>query len=394
MSFDPARLDAILQQAVDRSAVPGLSAVVVDRDGVRYAGHAGALRADGPAVDDRTLFRWASTTKALASVAALQLVEQGRLGLDDDAATHVPEIGALQVLEGFDGDEPRLRPPSRTPTVRELLTHTAGFGYHFLNADLLRYLELTGKPSVFTGQKAALTDVPMVRDPGQAWEYGTNTDWLGLVVEAVSGQTLGAYLAEHVLGPLGAEDVTFRPTGEQRSRTMPIHARTPDGGLLEIPLDLAPDPDWEAGGHGLVGPASAYARFLQSMLRDGELDGARLLRPETVALAFSDQLAGAPMPTDGIRSADPQFSNDVPPSPVPESWGLGFHLVHADVPGMRSSGTGDWAGLFNLYYWIDREAGLAGMVLTQLLPFFDAAVVETFQALEVESYAQARAAVA
>lgn len=387
MAIDSSTLDAILANAVAEGTVPGVAAVIVGRDGVLYSGTAGTLRAGGPAVDASTMYRYASCTKALATVAALQLVEQGKMSLEDEVSAIFPEFGKLQVLDGFDGDTPRFRTPSRSPLVRELMTHTAGLSYFFSNPEIAKFHQLTGAPDVLSGQKAALTDVPLARDPGIIWDYGTNTDWLGLLVEHVSGQSLDAYLAEHVLGPLGMTDVTFTPTPEQRDRLMPVYARTPDGGLVETPLELAEAPEWMAGGHGLYGTAGAYARFLQAMLRGGELDGNRVLKEETVALAFSDQLRGVPMPADGIVSTVPELSNDVPPFPFAESWGLGFHLVLEDVPGARRAGTGDWAGIFNLYYWIDRSAGVGGMILTQVLPFFDGGIVMTSMGLEAAVYA-------
>jgi CubicO group peptidase (beta-lactamase class C family) len=387
MAIDSSTLDAILQNAVAEGAVPGLSVVIVDRDGTLYSGTAGTLSEGGPAVDSSTMYRYASCTKALATVAALQLVEQGKISLEDEVSSIFPEFGKLQVLDGFDGDTPRLRAPSRSPLVRELMTHTAGLTYFFTNPEIAKFHQVTGTVDILTGQIAALTDVPLARDPGIIWDYGTNVDWLGLLVEHVSGQKLDAYLDEHVLGPLGMKDVTFVPTPEQRDRMMPVHARTPDGGLVATPLELNPEPEWFAGGHGLVGTAEAYGRFLRAMLRDGELDGNRILAPETVALAFSDQLHGVPMPTEGIVSTVPELLNDVPPFPFAETWGLGFHLVTEDVPGARRAGTGDWAGIFNLYYWIDRSAGVGGMVLTQVLPFFDDAVVQTSLGIEAAVYA-------
>jgi CubicO group peptidase (beta-lactamase class C family) len=251
-----------------------------------------------------------------------------------------------------------------------------------------KYHLLTGTVDVLSGEKAALTEVPLARDPGIIWDYGTNTDWLGLLVEHVSGQSLDAYLAEHIFGPLQMEDITFAPSQEQRDRLMPVYARTPDGGLVETPLELAPEPEWWSAGHGLYGTAGAYARYLRALLRGGELDGVRILSEESVALAFSDQLRGVPMPTEGIVSTVPELLNDVPPFPFAESWGLGFHLVLEDVPGARRAGTGDWAGIFNLYYWVDRTSGIGGMILTQVLPFFDAGVVNTSLAIEGTVYAQ------
>ncbi len=362
--------------------------MIVDRDGTLYSGTAGSLRAGGPPVDASTMFRYASCTKAIASVAALQLVEQGRMSLDDEVTALFPEFGKLQVLDGFDGDTPILRPPSRSPLVRELLTHTAGLTYFFTNPQVAKFHQVTGTVDVLSGEKAALTDVPLAQDPGIIWDYGTNTDWLGLLVEHVSGQSLDAYFAEHILGPLGMDDVTFAPSAEQRERLMPVHARTPDGGLAETPLELSAEPEWWSGGHGLYGTAGDYARFLRALLRGGELDGARILSEESVQLAFSDQLQGVPMPTEGIVSTVPELLNDVPPFPFAETWGLGFHLVQEDVPGARRSGTGDWAGIFNLYYWVDRSAGVGGMILTQVLPFFDAGVVGTAMGVEAAVYEQ------
>lgn len=379
MSLDTGALDAILTNAVATGAAPGLAVVVVDRERVLYSGTAG--------VEPDTIFRYASCTKAVASVAALQLIEQGRISLDDEVATHLPEFGKLQVLDGFADGQPVLRPPSRPPLVRDLLNHTSGAAYFFTDAEIARFHEITGTPTILSGEKAAVTDVPLANDPGTIWAYGTSTDWLGLLVEQVSGQSLDVYIDEHISGPLGLKDVTFHPNDEQSARLMPLYARTPEGGLVEFPLELPTEPEWWAAGHGLHGTAEAYARFMQALLRGGELDGVRILKDETVELAFSDSMGGVPMPAEGIPSADPMLSNDVPPYPFAESWGLGFHLVLEDVPGARRAGTGDWAGLFNLYYFIDRTTGVAAMLLTQVLPFFDWPIVETFMQIEGTVYA-------
>lgn len=388
MALDSSTFDGILAHAVAEGSVPGVAAVIVDRDGTLYSGTAGTVRPGGSPVDASTMFRYASCTKAIATVAALQLVEAGKLSLDDEVTSVLPEFGKLQVLDGFDGDTPILRAPSRSPLVRELMTHSSGLTYFFTNPEVAKYHQVTGAPDVLSGEKAALTDIPLARDPGLIWDYGTNTDWLGLLIQHVSGQSFDAYLEENIFGPLGMKDVTFSPTAEQRDRLMPVYARTPDGALVETPLELAENPEYFSGGHGLYGTAEAYSRFLRAMLRGGELDGNRILSEDTVALAFSDQLGGVPMPTDGIISTVPELLNDVPPFPFEETWGLGFHLVKEDVPGARRAGTGDWAGIFNLYYWIDRQTGVAGMILTQVLPFFDGGVVMTSMGLEGAVYAE------
>ena len=279
-----------------------------------------------------------------------------------------------------------MRPPATAATVRQLLSHTAGHGYFFLSPELGRYHEVTGLPNVLTGQRAAL-GAPLTSDPGTRWEYGINTDWLGLVVEAVSGQQLDEYLTEHLFAPLGMTGATFLPTAEDRAAMMPVHARTPDG-LVVTELDLSAEPEWMAGGHGAIATAEDYGRFITMLLRGGTApDGTRVLSDELVAEAFTDQLGGLTYP-DVIESAAPELSNHIVNLPVQQSWGLGFHLTLEDLPGLRRAGTGDWAGIFNCYYWVDRASGVGGAFLTQVLPFFDERCVATAVAVEQLAYSQ------
>ncbi|MFT3819046.1 MAG: serine hydrolase domain-containing protein [Rubrivivax sp.] len=379
MAFDGSAIRTLLDGAVAQGAVHGIAALVVDRNGALFHHAAGEA-------DERTLFRNASMTKAVATTGALQLVEQGRLDLDATVESILPAFGQLQLLEGFDGDSPRLRPPATKATVRQLMTHTAGLGYFFTNARLLRYLALTGAPSPLSGEKRSLS-VPMVNDPGTLWEYGVNTDWLGLVVEALTGQRLSSYLQQHVYAPLGMADSSFAPGAEQRARLLRVMQRQADGTLAPSPLDLPAHSEWDAAGHGSYGTIQDYGRFVQAWLNDG----AGVLKPETARMALQDHIAGVRMP-ERIESALPELSNDVPSLPVPQGWGLGFHLTLADLPGMRSRGTGDWAGVFNSYYWIDRSKGIGGVLMTQILPFFDPRVIETLIGFETAVYQQVGAA--
>jgi methyl acetate hydrolase len=383
MSFDGADIDGLLQAGVEGGAWHGVVAVVVDRDGVLYEGAAGQA---GP----QTMFRNASMTKAVVTTGALQLVEQGKLDLDTTVESVLPEFGELQLIEGFDGDRPILRAPATKPTFRQLMTHTAGLGYFFINERLFEYFGKLGLESPLDGKKESL-NAPLVNDPGTVWEYGVNTDWLGLAIERITGRPLAGYLADRVYGPLGMIDSTFAPTTEQRSRLLQLLTRAPDGSLVPTDIDLPIEPEWDAGGHGSYGTAGDYARFVRAWLRDGELDGERILDPDTVALAFTDQIEGIALP-ELMRSCMPELSNDVPSLPVPQGWGLGFHLVKVDLPGMRTAGTGGWSGIFNTYYWIDRAAGIGGVIMTQVLPFFDLAVVEKVLAFEAAAYAQIGAA--
>lgn len=376
MAFE--RIDDLLNGVTADGSLHGLAATVVGRDGILYEGVAGAARPD-------SMFRNASMTKAVATTGALQLVEQGRVDLDATVASIVPEFGELQVLDGFDGDEPVLRAPKTQATVRQLMTHTSGCGYHFLNDKLYRYCTETGLPDPFSGQKESIT-APLVHDPGTVWEYGVSTDWVGMVVEAVSGQTLGEYLAEHVYGPLGMSDSTFAPNDAQRARLLPVHARAADGSLQPSALDLPLDPEWDAAGHGSYGTIADYGRFVRAWLNGGELEGTRILKAETVDLALQDHLNGAPLPKK-MEPTIPEVAKPVELLPVPQGWGLGFHVYQVDLPGMRSAGSGDWSGLFNSYFWIDRKAGIGAVIATQLLPFFDDKMVETILGFEAAVYA-------
>ncbi|MEA3098573.1 serine hydrolase domain-containing protein [Caballeronia mineralivorans] len=380
MTFDGSAIKALLDDAVSNGAVHGIAAVVVDRSGPLFhhaAGEAG----------QHAMFRNASMTKAVATTAALQFVEKGLLNLDATVESILPEFGQLQVLDGFDGDKPRLRPPASRATVRQLMTHSAGLGYFFFNEKLMRYHELTGEPHPLTGMQRSLS-VPLVNDPGTAWEYGSNTDWLGLIVEKLSGQSLSSYLKQHVYGPLGMHDSTFAPSAEQRGRLLRVMQRQADGTLAPSKVDLPPTSEWDAAGHGSYGTVQDYGRFLQAWLNDG----AGILEPATVQMALQNHVGHIKFP-ELLKSTMPGLSNDVPASPVPQSWGLGFHLTLADVPGMRSSGTGDWVGVFNSYYWIDRSKGIGAVLMTQLLPFFDMPVIETLIGFEMAVYQQVGAAV-
>jgi methyl acetate hydrolase len=373
-------IDELLRGAVADGAMHGVVAVVGDRDGLLYHGGAGALP-DGT----DTMFRIASMTKAATTVATLQLVEDGLIDLDTEVASILPELGDLPVLDGFDGDTPRLRPATRPATVRQLLTHTSGCGYAFADADLARWHEVTGTPISLTGERRSLY-APLVADAGTTWAYGTGCDWAGLLVEAVRGNDLATVFAERVCGPLGLTDATFSPTAAQRRRLLDLKERAVDGSLQPSRIDLPTEPDFAAGGHGLYATAGDYLRLLRALLRGGELDGTRVLRRDLVDQMFTDQLDGISLPSL-LKSAAPEMSNDIPSLPFAQGWGCGLQLFLEDIPGMRRAGSGSWAGLMNSYYWIDRVSGVTAALFTQVLPFFDAQVVQTTVGLEQLVYA-------
>lgn len=372
-----AELDSVLAAGIERGAAPGVTAVVVDRDDVRYEGGFGNRVEGGAQMSFDTVGAIFSMTKALTGAAAMQLVEQGKIDLDTPASTICEELGAIEVLTGFDSEgQPITRPPASPITMRNLLTHTSGFVYDVWNANQTRWLEATGNPNIFTQEMAALR-TPLAFDPGTKWEYGIGMDWAGQMVERVSGLTLGEYFAEHLTGPLGMADTAFTHTPAMLERAAAIHGRMPDGSLAPIELPAAENPEFEMGGGGLQGTMGDYGRFIRMMLNDGELDGTRVLAADTVMQMASNQMGD--IRVQPVKTCNPQFSNDFETFPGdPKSWGFSFQIN--EVPGHtgRPAGTLMWAGLANSFFWIDRQHGIGGAYLSQIIPFADAASMDLF----------------
>jgi CubicO group peptidase (beta-lactamase class C family) len=320
-------------------------------------------------------------SKAVTTVAAMQLVERGAVGLDDP----LPELESAQVLEGFDEDgAPRVRPPRRAITLRHLLTHTSGFTYDIWNADMGRYMAHHGIPGVIECRNATLA-TPLVDDPGERWEYGISIDWAGKVVERLSGQSLEEYLREHVCGPLGMRDTAFVLGPDRRRRLASMHARRPDGSLEAIEFEVPQEPEFFMGGGGLYGTGPDYLRFLRMLDGGGELDGVRILAPGTVAEMTRNQIGD--LEVGRLTTAIPASSNDAEFFPgMVKRWGLGFLLNTEEGPTGRAAHSLAWAGLANTYYWLDPTRRLAGVLLTQILPFADDRVLRLFDQFETAVY--------
>ncbi len=387
--------DDILNRVVSASPrVPGVVAMVTDRERNIYEGAAGTRRMDrdAPMTTD-SVFAIFSTTKAITGTAVLQLVEEGRLDLDAPARTYVPDIGALRVIEGFDADgSPRLRAPRREITTRMLMLHTAGFGYDFFNATYSRLAREQGQPSVIVANKAALM-TPLLFDPGEKWEYGTSIDWCGQVVEAITGKRLGEVFQTRIFEPLGMRDMSFELNDTLRARLAGMHARSVDGSLTPMNFEL-PKPEIHMGGHGLYGTVGDYMRFIRMWLNDGNGEHGRVLRPETVAMAVQNQLGD--LKVTALPGVIPSLSNDAEFFPgLSKSWSFSFMVNDEEAPTGRPAGALGWAGLANLYYWIDPKNGYGGYWATQILPFADSASFAgymEFEAAFYQSLRQSRAA--
>lgn len=380
--------DAVLGAAVGAQApVPGVVAGLTDRDATLYLEARGVRRSDGDTplrTDD--IFALFSTTKAITATAALQQVERGRLDLDAPAKEYAPAIGELQVIEGFDtSGEPLLRPPKTDVTTRQLLTHSGGFGYDFFNESYLRLAQERGQPSVITATRAALT-TPLLFDPGTRWEYGTNIDWVGQVVEQITGSRLGDVFATDIFAPLGIESMTFAIDDPRRSKAAGMHARHADGSLTAMDFELPSPPEVDFGGHGLYGTVGDYLRFIRMWLNDGQGENGRVLEETTVRDAVRRHLA-EDLTVGALPGVIPSLSNDAEFFPgVTKSWSLPFMRNEQQAPTGRPAGAQGWAGLANLFYWIDRENGIGGFWATQILPFGDATSFVQYLAFESAAY--------
>ncbi|HEX5078004.1 MAG TPA: serine hydrolase domain-containing protein [Geminicoccaceae bacterium] len=380
--------DRVLQKVVSGKApVPGVVAIATDRNGNIYEGAAGKRMLGGTAdMTTDTVFAIFSTTKALTGTACLQLVEDGKLDLDAPAKNYAPEIGKIQVLEGFDSaGKPKLRPPKRDVTTRMLLLHTAGFGYDFFNEKYNRLAEEHGQPSVITSSKASIT-TPLLFDPGDDWEYGCNIDWAGQVVEGIAGKRLGEVMRERIFEPLGMTSSGFTLTPSMRARLARMHQREADGSAKPMAdFELPQDPEVHMGGHGLYASVPDYCRFIRMWLNDGMGPNGQVLKKETVLMAAKNGLGDRKI--KGLPGVIPSLSNYAEFFPgMPKSWALTFMINDEDAPTGRPAGSLGWAGLPNLFYWIDRKNGIGGFWATQVFPFADPTSVGGYMDFEKAVY--------
>jgi methyl acetate hydrolase len=382
-----AEIDQVLRQKCDAKEIPGVVAIAANSKEVTYQGAFGKRdlsKDDAMTVD--SVFWIASMTKAITSAAAMQLVEQGKLSLDSPIGSVLPDLASPQVMEGFDTrGAPKLRPAKNPITLRHLMTHTAGFAYDMWNGDMLQYLEKTGTPGIITCKNDALK-TPIMSDPGTRWEYGTNIDFVGKAVEAVSGKKLDAYLRDHMFTPLGMADTGFKLTDSQRKRLVGMHARGPDGALAPMPFELEQEPEFHMGGGGLYGTAGDYIKFTQMILNKGRGNGNQVLKPETVAVMGQNHIGV--LNVTKMTTAIGWATNDVDLYPgMEKKWGLSFLINTAKTPEGRSPGSLAWAGLANTYFWIDPARNVSGVILMQLLPFADGKCLEAFAGFERGVYA-------
>jgi methyl acetate hydrolase len=338
------------------------------------------------AIDD--VFMLASLTKTVTAVAAMQLVERGTLSLDDPVGSVLPKLAQPDVLVGFaDDGTPILRPARRPITLRHLLSHTSGFGHEIWDAPLLRYQSMTGTPGLGSRTDASLL-VPLLADPGERWRYSIGLEWTGKVIEAATGMTFGAYLRDNIFRPLEMEDTGFGILPRHAGRVSSVYQREEDGALRPIEFAILPG-EYESGGGGLYGTAPDFFRFLSLLFNEGRLGSVEILSPATVRLMGQNQigeLAITPM-----RTAQPTLSNDFELyQGMPKGWGLSGMITKEPGPHGRSAGSLAWGGLANCYFWLDTDEKVAGLFLTQILPFGDSRSLDILGDFERELYRELR----
>ena len=374
-------IDSMLRAATSAGEVPGVVALAATDNGIVYEGIFGKRRLHAaPAMTRDTVFRVASMVKLITSVAALQLVEQDKLSLDAPVPDIEPALGSPQVLDGFDARGiPQLRPAKRPVSLRHLLTHTAGFTYRLWDAKAVQYAKSIDLLPPAERSRAPRT--PLMFDPGERWQYGTNIDWVGRIVESISGEPLDVYFRKHILDPLGMNDTAFVISPQQRAREASAHRRRPDGSLTPQPTERQSARQSFSGGGGIYSSGPDYLTFIRMLLRGGSLDGVRILRPDTVALMGQNQIGK--IEAGVLKTTVSALSNDVDFFPgISRKWGFGHMINMQAVPDGRSAGSLTWGGLFNTYYWIDPGRRIAAVFMTQVLPFADGRALRIYRQFE------------
>ena len=377
-------LDTVLSDAVSAGDLPFAVAMSGNSSGVNWSGAAGE-RSPGQAATEDTVFRIFSMTKAVGSTAAMILIDRDKLSPDTPVEEILPQFSDIKVLDGFDGDTPNLRAPKTKATVRHLATHTSGFVYEFWNGDMAKYLETTGHPGILSGLKEAL-NYPLVFDPGERWDYGIGIDWLGQVVEAVDGRRINAFCREEILDPLGMRDTNFEVTESMANRLAVVKARGEDGQLADFELAPPSNPEFYGMGHALYSTAPDYMRFLRMFLNKGQLDGNRILSETAVETMLANHIGE--LDVVEMKTVAPAVTADAEFFPgYKKKHCLGFMRLEENVPGMRSAGSYCWAGVCNTHYWFDPARDVAGLIMTQTLPFVEPPFMKVYEAYERAVYA-------
>jgi CubicO group peptidase (beta-lactamase class C family) len=362
----PAKIDETLRSGIARRKIPAAVGMAATESRTLYTGAFGERDSEGTPVTADSIFAIASMTKAVTTVAVLQLVEQGKVTLDEPVAKHLPQLEKLDVLDGFDAatGKPILRPAKTPITLKHLLTHTSGLCYDNWDANMFRYTSQAGAG-------AAEAVGPLMFEPGARWQYGQGVDWTGRLVEKISGMSLEDYFQARILEPLEMRDTSYIPPASKFDRLVTAWVRDNGGPMKQYPRVQPKPPKTFNGGGGLYSTAGDYTRFMQMILRRGRgPNQAVILQPKTVASMAVNQIGE--LTAGKMRTSRPNVSSDVDIQPgFTEKWGLGFLINSTTYKGGRAAGSLAWAGIYNTFYWIDPKNGLCAVLMMQFMPFVD-----------------------
>jgi methyl acetate hydrolase len=380
-----AELDKVIGDAVAQQDAPFLVAMVGNREGTVWSGAAGQ-RSPGQAASLDTVFRIFSMTKAVGSMAAMMLMDRGKLSADATVESILPEFTQIKLLDGFNDSGPILRAPKVKATVRHLATHTSGLAYEFWNAEMARYLPVGGTPTILSGLTSSL-NYPLQFEPGTRWDYGIGIDWLGRVVEKVDGRKIDQFCREEIFEPLGMRDTAFEVLPHMAARLAAVQIRGEDGKFGDFAIAPPPHPEFYGMGHALYSTAPDYLRFLRMVLSDGSLEGKRLISAAGLASMLANQIGSTPIPR--LKTAVPPLSADAEFFPGrKKSHSMAFMRFDEDIPGMRHAGSQGWAGVLNSHYWFDPQANVIGLLMSQSLPFVEPRFMSTYEKFERAVYLQ------
>jgi len=371
-----------LAAAVDRGAVPGVVALVVNRDGVVYEGAFGKLDvARNVKMPADAIFRIASMTKPITSVAVMMLLEEGKLRLDDPVSAHLPAFDNLKVIVNFNPADGKydMRPAKRPVTIRHLLSHTSGIGYTFSSPVLAK---------IQTDPARDEWEYGLLHDPGDKWTYGASTRVLGLMVEQISGKPLDVFVRERIFQPLGMSETSYVVEPGKVARVATVHSRT-DGKLVERP-NGATQRSPARGDGGLYSTARDYGTFIRMLLNNGRLGSAKILTEASVKMMGDNQIGS--IFVDEQPAANPALTRPFPIGAGHDKFGLGFQIQSKEERDAkyRSPGSLSWAGINNTHFWIDPVKHIGGVMFVQVLPFYDEAAIKTLRDFEEQVYRNLR----
>ncbi len=367
-------IDQMLQAAVDTGELPGVVAAITNKNQILYLKAFGKqdVARNIPMSKD-SVFRIASMTKPITSVAVMMLYEQGKLRLDDAAGSYLPSLKGREVIATFNEQDGTYttRPAKQEITIRHLLTHTSGLAYIDTSAIVLSIQQKTGKNEY---------DMPLLFDPGTKWHYSVSPALLGNIIEKLTGQSLEDFYQANIFRPLGMVDTSYSLPPKQAGRLVTVHQQSA-AGLIEKP-NPSPYRPTVRGDGGLFSTASDYCAFLQMLLNEGSRPGIRLLKPETVRLMTSNQIGSLvveEMPTTQPDRYAPFLLGD-----GSDKFGLGFQITMTDGSSVheRSAGSYAWAGAFNTYFWVDPKTGIGVVFLTQEMPFYNSTARDVMKQFE------------